>query len=175
MTTVTSRADLIWKILNAAWAKTAQRQRWTLRHILQKAALFAAIIAVAWATGQIDELSTKGRLAILFAAAAAIVFALELVYQSYVATYEAGRTANAETARLKELYANGRRFDQSVPRPVLDVWADEVAEELGRSLPSEQFGFQTAGDQTSDRLERLSIRLVKLRAIIMRVDKIPED
>ena len=57
-------------------------QRWTLGHIAQKLALFAAIVLVAWLSGQLDQVTDKRHFAAVVIVAAAIVFLAELVYQS---------------------------------------------------------------------------------------------
>ena len=145
------------------------------RPLLQKGALFLAVLLIAWTSGHLDEVTGKGKIATIVAGAALLVFLVEFVWQLFVATYEAGSGASGETRRLKEMYQGGRRYSSDVPRGVLDGWSREVAEELGRAIPSQRFGFETAGDETTDRMEALRLQLRKLRLILMRADNADPD
>ena len=184
------RWDLTYRIVRNAFKKTAERQRWTGKHIASRLAFFAAILFLAWLSGHLSQVSDKRDFAILALCAVALVFLVDFIFQLFVATYAAGEAATGETVRLKELYREGRRYEADwlhVARDVMNRWAGEVGDELGRTLPKERFGFESAGDEAGaehgaravlvgdERRRRIHLQLRKLRAILMRADNSNPD
>ncbi len=179
---------LISRVLARAFMNAANRQRWTTAKIINYVAVIAVSTAIAWYLGQLQALREKSLTWILLLAAAAIVFFVEMIIQSYVATYDIGEEAGKATgtkvylSELKRLYSAGQAIRLPDSRNVHD-WSSLVSVELEKKLPAERFGFDSASDHLGQLgamfdaapVEHLKIRLKKLRAILMRMESAEDD
>lgn len=183
-----SALRMVWLVLQRAVANTATRQRYSLTKIINYVAVVAVGFGIAWFTGTLQVLHERSLLWLLALASLAIVFLLEVIVQSYLATYQLGResataataaTARIDATRLQELYDEGKAltsiyFEEisggTKNRKLVDDWREKVSLELQERLPSQRFGFDSAGDLEPMLREKLNKHLGKLRLIIMHID-----